>query len=121
MTGCVDDQETRKPVNSISALQDLINNNLSRVCYAYGFDGWLSSYPFNDPALFFDVLDWDICGTDLLGDTTGLAILHVCPTKFIEDLCLSSIDVPQDTDDRRSKIISCALLLSRVPTFLKLV
>ena len=47
----------------------------------------------------------DIRGTNLLGDTARLPVLHVGTSDVVQDLGLSRVDVPQDAADRRAKVL----------------
>ena len=49
-------------------------------------------------SLLLNILDWNISGSDLLGDTARLAILHVGATQLVQDLGLACVYVAEDTD-----------------------
>ena len=46
----------------------------------------------------------EVCSTDLLGDSTGLTGLHVCPSELIKDQCLAGVDVAKNTEDGASQL-----------------
>lgn len=76
------------------------------------------TYAFDRFALLFDGIDWHIGGANLLRNTAGLAVLHVGPSQFIQNLCFARIDVAQHTNDGRSQIVHRSLLFGRMLTFL---
>ena len=44
-------------------------------------------------ALLTDDVDWNVCGSDLLSDTSGLAVLNISSTKLVQNFGLPGIDV----------------------------
>ena len=68
--------------------------------------------------LFFDGVDGDVGGADLLGDSTGLAVLDVGPSQFVQNLRLARVDVAQDANHRRPQHLDAAILLRLLLPFL---
>lgn len=52
-----------------------------------------NTYAFNDASLFFDGIDWNICGAYLLCNTTGFTILNVRATQLVENFCFACVDM----------------------------
>ena len=59
---------------------------------------------FHPLHMLLDRTLWEVGSTDLLGDTTGLTGLHVCPSELIKYKCLAGIDVTKNTEDRASQL-----------------
>jgi hypothetical protein len=54
----------------------------------------------DDSSLLLESVDREVCGTDLLGNTTSFALLHVCLTDLVEQLRFTGIDVTKNTANR---------------------
>lgn len=71
----------------------------------------------DDRSLGLEGVHREVCGTDLLSDTTSFALLDVGLADLVEKLRLTSIDVTKNTANRRTKVVlgssgaSCFLLL----------
>jgi hypothetical protein len=59
----------------------------------------------NHGRLLLDGLDREVGGTNLLSDTTGLALLDVGLANLVEQLGLAGIDVPKNTANGRAQIV----------------
>jgi len=53
-----------------------------------------------------NVVTREICGTDLLGDTTCFSSLYISLSQFIKNECFSSIYVTQNTNDRAPHLLN---------------
>ncbi len=54
---------------------------------------------------------WEIGGTDLLCDTTGLTSLHISPSQLVKDEGFTRVDVTQNTQDGAPQFNITNLLL----------
>lgn len=57
-----------------------------------------------------NVVHWYVCGADLLSDSTRFPNLHIGPPQFIEDFRFPGVNVAQDTDHCRTKIVQAPFL-----------
>jgi len=60
-----------------------------------------SSTSLSDMA--FDIIFWEVSGTNLLSNTTSFTSLNVGSSELIKDKSLTSIDVTKNTDNWASK------------------
>ncbi|KAH3659215.1 hypothetical protein OGATHE_006099 [Ogataea polymorpha] len=58
----------------------------------------------HDSSFLLDGLHREVCGTDLLRNTTSLASLNVSLSNLVQKLGFTGIDVTQNTADRRTQI-----------------
>ena len=54
----------------------------------------------DDLCLRFQSIDWEVCGPNLLRDTTSFAFLDVRLPDLVEKFCLTGVNMAQDTADR---------------------
>ena len=50
-------------------------------------------------------IDGEIRSTNLLGDTSSFTLLHIGLSNLVQQFRLTSIDVPENTADRRSEVV----------------
>lgn len=51
------------------------------------------TYTFNDASLFFDCIDRNICGANLLCNTAGFTVLNVRTTQLVQNFRFASVDM----------------------------
>ena len=59
--------------------------------------------PLHPNHVFDDRALREECSTDLLSNTSGLASLHIGSSKLIENQCLSSVYMAENTENRSSQ------------------
>jgi hypothetical protein len=66
--------------------------------------------------VLLEILLREVCGTNLLRNTTRLASLHIGLAEFIQDFCLTCIDVTQNANNGAAQLaLFLALLLLGTP------